>query len=370
MSSDYSADQIQVLRGLEPVRKRPGMYIGDTHDGSGLLHLVWEVVGNVIDQHLLGRATELRIELREDGWVSIADDGPGLPVDDVPIDGDSTSALEAIFTRLHYGATLDNHYPHVHVTASLRGVGVAVVNALSERLEVETTRDGIRWTQSFERGDRASRLRRVGPSRLEGTTIRFRPDATIFGSVGFDRAAIRERVQELAWLLPKLRIYLQEVRVRARGGIMGWARELAGERGEVVASYALTQFTGDIRVDLAFAWNRDGAPIVHSFVNLNRTVEDGSHVDGVWRGFQEYARTMKSPARSVRHVREAVGCGLVMVVDVAMLDPRFGAPTRDQLRNPEAANAVRAALRACLDAGVWHTHRIRAFVDQRLCVLA
>ena len=364
---NYDSDSITVLEGLAPVRKRPGMYIGDTTNGAGLHHLLWELVSNVIDQHLIGNATELGVELSADGWITVRDDGGGIPIDDMPSRSEEPpiSVLEAIFTRLHCGPTFDGHSPHVHLAPTMQGVGVAVVNALSEQLVVETAYRAILWTLTFERGERTSGLRRVGPATRDGTTVRFRADSTIFTSIDLDHEHVRTRLQELAWLNPHLRVYFQERRLVARRGIAGWARAIASARSDVLESYAFSQNIQDVRVDVGLAWNRDGETIVRSFVNMQPTSE-GSHIDGLWLGLADYARAVKSPARRLPHVREAIGCGLVAVISVGMYAPQFGAPTRDQLVSPEAAAAVRKALRTVLAPDDWRTWRLRKFVDARL----
>jgi len=191
--------------------------------------------------------------------------------------------------------------------------------------------------QAFERGERVTALRRLGTSTLEGTTVRFRPDPTIFGGVDLDHEVVQRRLIELAWLHPHLRVWFQERRLAPRGGITAWARELAAERGDVVDAIALRRDVGDVRVSIAFAWNRDGATTMRAFVNANVT-PTGSHIDGMWQGLADYARAMKSPARSVAHVREAIGSGLAAIVDVWMSDPRYtsqkriGSTTRKERR--------------------------------------
>lgn len=367
--ADYSQDSIQVLEGLEPVRRRPGMYIGST-DGEGLFHMLFELVGNSIDQHLGGHATELRVAISSDGWILVSDDGPGIPTIAMPERADRrrVSFLEHVFTRLHCGATFDGHFPHIHLTPGLHGVGVAVVSALSERVEVETTYEGVRWQQVFERGERATPLQRLGPTAVEGTAIRFRPDPMVFGAAQLERTAVEARLRELAWLNPRLRMFWQERRLGARGGIATWASRLAAERGDVVCRYATTNRVRDVHVEVAFAWNACGEPIVRSYVNMQPTCRDGTHVDGIWSGFAEHARTRKTIARRVRHVREAIGCGLVAIVHVGLYHARFGSPSQDQLKNPEAAGAVCAAVRASLADGAWHGWHVRRFLDERLRV--
>jgi DNA gyrase/topoisomerase IV subunit B len=166
----------EVLKGLEGVRRRPGMYVGDV-DGDGLFNLLWEPVGNVIDQHLMRRVTEVRVEIANDGWITVTDDGPGIAAD----------LLTVLFTKLHFRGTHDGHSPHIHFTSGFRSVGLAVVSALSERVEVESTRRGVRTARTFARGCATEEARRKEPSSIDGTSIRFKPDAQIFGANVIDR---------------------------------------------------------------------------------------------------------------------------------------------------------------------------------------
>lgn len=364
-SSLYDADSIQVLRGLEGVRKRPGMYVGDTIDGSGLHHLLWELVSSVIDQHVAGYATELRVEVSADHWVTVHDDGPGIPVDLVPPrlhaeDERAISALELVFTTLQSGPTFGSHYPNLGVRF---GVAFAAVSALSSRVDVETTRDGVRWAQSYERGVAVTALRRLGRTSREGTTIRFRADPDVFSSVAFDHEQIHTRLQELAWLAPHLRIYFQERRLLARGGLGGWARELARTRGDVEAAFAITQINGDVRVDLAMAWNESGAPVTRAFVNTCDTPR-GTHVDALWNAFTSYARSINAAASRPSTVREALERGFTGIIHVGLFAPAFAGATRERLVSPEAGRAVARAVTAWLASSAsWSARR---FLDQRL----
>lgn len=194
--SEYDPSSIVVLAWPEVIRKRPGMYVGDVDDGSGLHHLLWEVAGNVIDLHLARYATELHVDLARDAWVMVRDDGPGIPVE--PAGPGLASILETVCATLHAKATFDQHFPHVHLGVGMHGVGLAAVNALSARFEVETTRDGVRWGQAFERGRVASDLRCLGTTSTVGTTVRFQPDPEIFGAIELDPSAVARRLQELA----------------------------------------------------------------------------------------------------------------------------------------------------------------------------
>jgi DNA gyrase/topoisomerase IV subunit B len=352
------------------------MYVGGT-GSTGLHHLVWELVGNVIDQHLAGYATELRVELADDGWVTVSDDGPGIPTDTVspivarrrpaedPRKPEPTTVIETVFTRLHQGPTWAGHYPHVHVAPSLIGFGCAVASALSERLVVDTSYRGVHWRLELERGERVSPLRRLGRPERDGTTIRFRPDPTIFSTVVLDHAVVHARLQELAWLNPHLRVFFQDERIAARGGVCGLAGQLASARDEVLAVHTIAQNVGDVRVDIGLAWNRDGESIVRSFVNLHPTL-DGSHVDALWLGFADYARSSGAAVRTAREMRQALGTGLVAVVSIGLHGAEFASPTKDILKSPRARKAVRAAIASSWRAELAHIACVKKLVHERL----
>jgi DNA gyrase subunit B len=335
MQNDYTADSITVLEGLEPVRKRPGMYVGDVRDGTALHHLVWEVVGNSIDQHLARRARHLRVDVDE-RWITVEDDGPGIPIDRTP---SGRSALERVFTTLHPGATWDGHFPHVHIAPSLKGVGVAVVNALSARMEVESRRRGTLHRIAFERGKVTQPLESCGRTSKTGTRVRFQPDPEIFGCTRLDCSRIEARLRELAWLHPLLDLSWQGALLPGREGLTGWVRELAGATRLHEPVLAVTGLHGDVWVDLALAWRDSSVRSVdlRTFVNAS-PVGSGTHVNGLWQGL---ARALGGRAGPVRELLEP---DMIGIVHVCLLDPRFGSPTRDLLENPEAAQAICAVV--------------------------
>jgi DNA gyrase subunit B len=349
-------DEIQVMQGLEPIRKRPGMYVGDTGDGSGLHHLLWETVGNVVDLHLARLATELHVDVTHDGWVSVSDDGPGIPTDVLP--GHGTSTLEVVFTTLmSSGPTSPRHTPHVHLTPSLLGVGLCVVNALSMRTEVETTRDGKRWAMAFEQGRVAAPLRNLGPTSVEGTLIRFRPDPQIFKSIEINLEQVRAHLQQVAWLSPLLRVFFQEHRVYGRGGLRGWAEQIAG--GPPDATFSTEQKVDDVYVDVALAWCGDRAPVIHSFVNMQSSRDHGTHVQGLYRAFAASAQDLGVTSEEFR---ERIEPGLIAIIHVGLYDARWGNPRRDQLIGPVAGEVVAKVLR---DQFV-EAKRLREFFASRL----
>ncbi len=331
----YGPDSIEVLPGLEAVRRRPGMYVGDTSDGSGLHHLLWELVANSIDEHLARWARRLRVDVSP-AWIAVEDDGRGIPV--AVHEKSGKNALELVLTTLHAGPTWDGHFPHVHVAPSMHGVGLAAVNALCERLEVEVRRDGKAYRASFERGVVIDAPHCVGNTGATGTLIRFRPDPTIFASVELNTELVEQRMRELAWLHPLLEIKWQGQVLPGRGGVRQWARELSAS-DHVFATQAILERA---HIDLAIAWSERREPQVHAFVTANRTPR-GTHISGMWRGLAHAAATIGLGPRG-KALRARLEPGLVAICNVALFDPRFGGPTRDQLLSPVAGRAVRAAI--------------------------
>jgi len=352
---EYDADSTTVLQGLEGVRKRPGMYIGGT-GVEGLHNLLWEAVGNAIDLHLRREATELHVAVSRDGWCTVRDDGPGIPVDVIP--HAERTALETVFTTLHPGATYDGHHPHVHVTSGQFGVGVAVVSALSVRVEVETTRGGVRYAQAFARGEVTSPLGALGPTTTEGTTVRFQPDPEIFTTVALDEDRIATRLAELAWLNPLLQVSFQERRLPWRGGLRGWADRLA--TAPVVARFSTCQEVDDVYVDLALAWTEASTSDVHCFVNMGRSV-GGTHVDGIWQGLGAAASALGS-RETADVLRRRLEPGLIAIVHVGLLRPHWDAPSREQLLSPAAGLAVARLLSRELPEAADRNRALRALL--------
>jgi DNA gyrase/topoisomerase IV subunit B len=339
------------------------MYVGDTADGSGMHDLIWEVIGNVVDLHLARNATELRMDVAPDGWITVRDDGPGISV--APAQGTTRTVLEDVFTSLHTGPTYDGHTPHVHVSTSLQGFGLAVANALSARLEVETTRDGVRWAQAYERGLPVTAVRRLGATSIEGTSIRFRPDPEIFGAVAVDVTHVRERLQQIAWLNPLLRVMFQDHRLPGRGGLRTWVEQVATARGPFDALYSTHAYSGGVFVDVAVGWASSAEPMIRSFVNVRETLS-GTHVIGLWRGFSEYAHRLGTSARGTEAVRTALEPGLVAILHVGLYSPAFGGPTFGHLISPTAGKAVRQVLEADLPIAVQHDARLATLLHGRL----
>jgi DNA gyrase subunit B len=355
---------VEVWKGVEPVRRRPGMYVGDTADGSGLHHMFWEVVGNTVDQHLSRNATELWVEIDAKSWITVRDDGPGIPVDMLPTD---RTVLETVFTQLHTGATYGGHFPHVHVSVGMRGFGLAVVSALSAKLEVETTRDGVRWAQAYARGAPTTGVRRLGPTSIEGTLIRFQPDPEIFSRIDFDLATVTERLQQIAWLNPLLRVFFQERRLSARGGLRSWVEKVATSQGALEALYSTYQYADGVFVDVAIGWNASSETLIRSFVNVQETLS-GTHVNGLWRGLADCARRLGASVRGTTNVRKVLEPGLVAILHVGLYAPELGGPMRVHLESPIAGAAVRHILESDLPLAMQRDLRLRAHLHRRLAI--
>ncbi|HKO93018.1 MAG TPA: ATP-binding protein [Polyangiaceae bacterium] len=338
--SSYDASQITVLEGLEAVRRRPGMYVGDLHDGSGLHHMLWEVLGNAIDEHLGGHASKVLVSIKGDEVV-VDDNGRGVSVERLP---NGSSILERILTTLCGSGTRDGHHPHVHIGTSLYGVGLAAVNALCVELEVETHYRGRRHRISCERGRVVGAASDLGPTRRQGTRVRFRPDPTIFSSTGFDLAHVRKRLYDLACLNPALELHFQhdELEVlHAPGGLVDLVRgEVMDENAYPYRPLRLLGAHDNVLVEVALQWLPEGRPREHGFVSQFRAPE-GSHVRGLWKGLCAAWSSARPHDRIARPVmRELLGQGLVAAVHVGLYDARFDSPTRSRLDSPEAERAV------------------------------
>ncbi|UJR84088.1 ATP-binding protein [Sandaracinus amylolyticus] len=362
MTPDPGPSSIQVLDALEAVRRRPAMYFGDT-GSMGLHHLVWEVIANSIDQHLAREATHLRVDVDDEGWITIEGDGPGIPT--APL-RDGPRVLEDIFLRLHHGPSRFDHFPHVHVAPSMHGVGLAAVSAVCARLEVESRHRGEHWRAAFERGVMVEPARSIGPSERSGTRIRMLPDAQIFSNARVDHALVEERLRELAWLCPLLAIRWQGTTLPGRGGPAGWVREIAGDALLAGTLLSTTRDVDDVQVDLALGWTDRDETTVRSFVNFGAT-QRGTHVRGVYAALVAMARAVGSDA-DARVVHELLLPGLVVVVHVGLFDASFGSPTRDHLVTPLAEVATRTAIERALRVVLAPRSALATFLRGRLGV--
>ncbi len=346
----YTAEQIQVLEGLEPVRRRPGMYIGST-DVAGLHHLVWEIVDNSVDEALAGYCTEITVTLHADGSVSVEDNGRGIPVEEKE---DGRSALEIVLTVLHAGGKFGGG--GYKVSGGLHGVGMSVVNALSERLEVWVHRDGREHHQSYQRGVPMTPVEVVGKSDHTGTAVRFWPDSQMFPSTRFDRETILHRLREMAFLNKGLRIILDDENLGYpytfyfEGGILSFVRHLNRGKGVVnTTPFYVDREVESTQIEVALQYNQTFSETVLSFANNIHTAEGGSHLTGfraaLTNALNRYARKAgvlkeQDPNLTGEDVRE----GLTAVISVKLLEPQFEGQTKTKLGNAEVQGQVSAVV--------------------------
>jgi DNA gyrase subunit B len=378
MTTAYTAKDITVLEGLEPVRKRPGMYIGGV-GAAGLHHLVWEILDNGVDEAMNWYASNIAVTLHADGAsITIADDGRGIPVDTHAKTG--KSALEVIFTFLHAGGKFEHE--SYKTAGGLHGVGASVVNALSKELVATVKRDGFRWEQRFRQGKPAGPLRQLGPARGTGTTVFFRPDPTVFPRVEFDAALIRDRLEVSSYLHKGLRIsFLDETTggrevFEHREGLGDYLRKILAERGANAVHetpFALFKVNG-LRADLVMQWTESTEEHLRSYVNGIPTGSGGTHESGFRAGLSKAVRnfvethglTPKGLSVAAEDIRE----GLVGVLSVFMSEPQFQGQTKDRLNNPELVSAIDSMVRPALELWLNENKSVAEAIVARIIMAA
>jgi len=349
--SVYDADKILVLEGLEAIRKRPGMYIGST-DQYGLHHLIYEVVDNSIDEAMVGFCSNIDVTIEEGSIITIKDDGRGIPVG--LHKKYNKSALEIVMTKLHSGGKFDNKV--YRVSGGLHGVGLGVVNALSEFVEVEVCQNGKMYYQKYQRGVPVADLKMIGESSEHGTLVRFKPDKEIFESIEFDFTVISSRLRELAFLNKGLKITVEDTRTndtqiyQAEGGIVEFVQYLNKNR-KVLHENPIYIYgeSKDISIEIAMQWTDGFSESIHTFANNINTVEGGAHLVGfrsaLTRTLNDYSRSngyLKANAEGL--TGEDVREGLSAIISVKLREPQFEGQTKTKLGNSTVRTAMESIL--------------------------
>ena len=367
MARRYTARDITVLEGLEPVRKRPGMYIGGV-GSAGLHHLVWELVDNAVDEAMNGYASNIELTLHNDNAsVTVSDDGRGIPVD--KHQKSQKSALEVIFTTLHAGGKFEEG--NYRTAGGLHGVGASVVNALAKELVVSSKRDGGMWQQTFKQGKPATKLRKVKTTRGSGTTIFFRPDPKIFPKITFDASLIRERLEIASYLHSGIRIVFEEESNKTTDifqhdkGLPGYLKRVVKERGARQvheAPFILSKEHTDtgLRIELVLQWTESTDEYLRSYVNGIPTGSGGTHENGtragIGKAIRNFIDTHNLTPKGVTITTDDIREGLVSVLSVFLKDPQLQGQTKDRLNNPEIASVLDSAVRPALEH--WLNHNI------------
>jgi len=358
LDQDYGASQIKVLEGLEAVRKRPGMYIGDTAE-RGLHHLVFEVVDNSVDEALAGYCTNIHVTLHVDNSVTVVDNGRGIPTEIHPTEG--VSAAQVVLTKLHAGGKFDKSA--YRVSGGLHGVGVSVVNALSESLEIEIKRDGKVHLQKYHRGDPEADLREVGRSSESGTRVTFKPDLQIFPDREFSFDLLSQRLRELAFLNPGLHISIEDERepdkrhdFHYEGGIVSFVEHLSLAKTPLHSKVIYLRGEKDgTEAEIALQWNEGYVENIYSFANNINTIEGGTHLIGLkaalTRTINSYAAANSLLKKDQEGLQgEDIREGLTAIISVKVPEPQFEGQTKTKLGNSDVKGFVEALVNEKLGA--------------------
>ena len=377
-SGNYTAKDITVLEGLEPVRKRPGMYIGGV-GSAGLHHLVWEILDNAVDEAMNGFASNIRVTLHEDGSsITIEDDGRGIPVDKHPTS--KKSALEVIFTVLHAGGKFE--HGSYKTAGGLHGVGASVVNALSKELIATVKRDGAQWEMRFKQGKPVGALKKVGAARGSGTTVYFHPDATIFPKIEFDAAIIRERLEVASYLHKGVKVIFEDDTTKSRAvfehteGLADYQKKIVAERAAKPVHevpFVLSRDEG-LRLDLVLQWTEATDEHIRSYVNGIPTGSGGTHENGLRAGLGKAVRnfidTHNLSPKGVTLTAEDIREGVIGVLSIFVQEPQFQGQTKDRLNNPELVSAIDGAVRPPLEHWLNHNISVAEAIVARIILAA
>ncbi|HKE14018.1 MAG TPA: DNA topoisomerase IV subunit B [Kofleriaceae bacterium] len=387
MAQSYTAKDITVLEGLEPVRKRPAMYIGGT-DKTGYHHLLWEILDNSIDEVINHHADRVEVTLHDDGkQITVEDNGRGIPID--VISKYKKSALEIILTTLHAGGKFDEGKNYAH-SGGLHGVGASVVNALSESLVAKVKREGALWQQTFRRGKPAGaggKIKKVGPARGTGTTITFTPDEEIFGpKLAFDPAVIAERLEAKSYLHRGVKVTFRDetqspatvATFQHERGIAEYLGKLIVERGKDPVPQGTTGFylerTGDVELELAMLWTESTDEYIKSYVNGVPTSSGGTHdlglKAGVVKAVRNYISTHDLQPKGLNLTAEDIREGMVAILSVYVAAPQFQGQTKERLNNTEVQAQVDGAVRPALEQYLNENQSVAEAVVARVILAA
>ena len=376
--NSYTAKDITVLEGLEPVRKRPGMYIGGV-DSAGLHHLVWELLDNAVDEAMNGHASRIEVTLAKDGsTVTVADNGRGIPVDIHP--KFKKSALELILTTLHAGGKFEGlNYSH---SGGLHGVGASVVTALSDRLIARVKRDGVEWQQSFVRGRATTKLKELGPVRGSGTTIQFHPDPEIFPSIALKPDLIAERLEAKAYLHRGLTLVFRnevtgkDARYHYADGLKAYLAKLLadGQKKAIIPEVFHFERPDDPPLECVLTWTESPDERFHTFVNGIPTPFGGTHENGLKAGIVKAVRNYMNVndllPKGVTLTAEDTREGVVAILSLYLKEPQFQGQTKEKLGNPEVTAQLDGLIRTALENFLLHNRSQANAIAQRVILAA
>src|SRR5215475_7551607 len=378
MAASYTAKDITVLEGLEPVRKRPGMYIGGV-GSPGLHHLVWEILDNSIDEAMNGYASNIRVTLHADGSsITIEDDGRGAPIDKHP--RTKKSALETIFTVLHAGGKFERG--NYKTAGGLHGVGASVVNALSKELVATVKRDGALWEMRFKQGKTIGALKKLGTARGTGTTVHFRPDPAIFPKIEFEPDLIRDRLEVASFLHKGVKVVFDDETSKQKStfehanGLLDYLKKIVTERGAKAVHetpFVLNRDEG-LRLDLVLQWTEATDEHIRSYVNGIPTGSGGTHENGLRAGIgkaiRNFIETHNLSPKGVTLTAEDIREGLTGVLSAFVQEPQFQGQTKDRLNNPELVSAVDGVVRPALEHWLNHNISVAQAIVARIILAA
>jgi DNA gyrase subunit B len=375
----YTAKDITVLEGLEPVRKRPGMYIGGV-GSAGLHHLVWEIVDNAVDEAMNGHATEIVVTLHKDSKsVTVSDNGRGVPIDKHPTH--KKTAIEIIYSTLHAGGKFEGQ--NYKTAGGLHGVGASVVNALSTKLVATVKREGAEWQMEFKRGKATGPLKKLGAARGTGTRVYFEPDPTIFPKIDFHAETIRERLEIASYLHRGVRIQFEnegegkKELFHHEQGLADYLAKIVAERKATpvhAQAFYFDKDGADIRLEAAVQWTESTDEHLRSYANGIPTASGGTHENGfraaVGKALRNYIDTHKLWPRGLALSAEDIREGMVGVLSVFIADPQFQGQTKDRLNNPELQSLVDGALRPSLEQWLNSNRTVSEQIVGRLVLAA